>query len=72
MAAQFRDTRVNGHVGVSAKVGKNLAVSTTIDVHYDNRPAPLQIKGAMLAMGFVPEASKMDTIMKASLIYTFF
>lgn len=68
----FKDTRVNGHVGVSAKIGKNLAVSTTIDAKYDNRPAPLVIKGAMLAMGFVPEASKLDTIMKASLIYTFF
>lgn len=68
----FKDTRVNGHVGISAKVGKNLAVSTTIDLKFDNRPAPLAIKGAMLAMGFVPEAAKLDTIMKASLIYTFF
>ena len=68
----FKDTRVNAHLGVAAKIGKNLAVSSTIDLHYDNRPAPLTIKGGMLAMGFVPQASKMDTIMKASLIYTFF
>ncbi len=68
----FRDTRVNGHVGVSAKIGKNLAVSTTIDIHFDNRPAPLSIKGVMFAAGYVPEAAAVDTIMKASLIYTFF
>ena len=68
----FRDTRVNGHLGVSAKIGKNLAVSSTIDVHYDNRPAPLSVKGVMFAAGYVPPSAAVDTIMKASLIYTFF
>ena len=65
-----RDTRLNGRVAISSKIGKNLAVQTSIELKYDHRPGPLPIKG--LAMGFVPEASKLDTIMKASLIYQIF
>lgn len=65
----FRDTRVNLKIALSAKIGTNLAVQTSFEAHFDNRPAPLAIKP--LAMGFVPEASEVDTIMKASLIYTF-
>ena len=65
----FNDTRVNVLAAVTAKLGKNLALQTALELHYDNRPGPLAIKG--LAMGFVPEAEPLDTIMKASLIYTF-
>jgi hypothetical protein len=64
------DTRVNAKVAVSSKIGKNLSFQTSIEVKYDHRPGPLAIKN--LAMGFVPEASPMDTIMKATLIYSFF
>ena len=65
-----RDTRINGKVGISSKIGKNLSVQTSIELKYDHRPGPLPIKG--LAMGFVPEASNFDTVMKASLIYQIF
>jgi len=65
-----RDARLNAKIAINSKIGKNLAVQTSIEVKYDNRPGPLPIKG--LAMGFVPEASKLDTIMKASLIYQIF
>jgi hypothetical protein len=65
----FKDTRVNLKIALSAKIGNNLAVQTSFEAHFDNRPGPLAIKP--LAMGFVPEASEVDTIMKASLIYTF-
>jgi hypothetical protein len=65
-----QDTRLNGKVGISAKIGANLSVQTSIEIKYDHRPGPLPIKG--LAMGFVPEASNLDTIMKASLIYQIF
>lgn len=64
------DTRVNVRAAVSAKIGKNLAFQTSLEAKYDHRPAPLKI--ANLADGFVPESSKLDTIMKASLIYTIF
>lgn len=65
----FLDTRVNLLLSINAKIGKNLAVQTAMEAHYDNRPGPLQLK--MLAPGFVPEAEPLDIIMKASLIYTF-
>jgi hypothetical protein len=63
------DTRATFKLGISSKIGKNLAVQTSIEARFDNRPGPMAVKN--LAMGFVPEASKLDTIMKASLIYTF-
>ncbi|MDB4957761.1 MAG: hypothetical protein JWO36_5330 [Myxococcales bacterium] len=65
----LQDTRVNFKVAISAKIGKNLAVQTSLEARYDNRPGPLAIKN--LAMGFVPEASSLDTIMNAQFIYTF-
>ena len=65
----FNDTRLNVKIAVSAKIGRNLALQSALEVHYDNRPGPLNVK--MLAPGFVPEAAPLDTIMKASLIYTF-
>jgi hypothetical protein len=65
----FQDTRFNVKVAISAKIGKNLAVQTSIECKYDRRPSPLAIKN--LAMGFVPESQRLDTIMKASFIYTF-
>jgi hypothetical protein len=65
-----KDTRLNGKVGINSKIGTNLSVQTSIELKYDHRPGPLPIKG--LAMGFVPEASNLDTIMKASLIYQIF
>jgi hypothetical protein len=65
----LKDTRANFKVAISAKIGKNLAVQTSIEARYDNRPAPLAIKN--LAMGFVPESAGLDTIMKAQFIYTF-
>lgn len=65
----FKDTRVAMKVAVSAKIGLNLAFQTSIEAKYDHRPGPLAIKN--LAMGFVPEAASLDTIMKASFIYTF-
>ena len=65
----FMDTRLHGHVAVTAKLGKALAIQTAFDVRYDNRPNALDVKP--LAPGFVPEAEKLDTLLKASFIYTF-
>lgn len=65
----LKDTRVNAKLAITAKIGFNLAVQMSMEVHYDNRPSALPIKN--LAPDFQPEASKLDTIMKASFIYTF-
>lgn len=66
----LEDTRVYGHLGITSKLTSSLSFSTSLDVKFDNRPAPLKID--KLAPGYVPEAAKYDTIMKASLIYSFF
>lgn len=65
----FQDTRVNAKLAISAKIGANLAFQSSIEVKYDRRPGPLPVKN--LAMDFTPPADTMDTIMKASFIYTF-
>jgi hypothetical protein len=65
----FQDTRVNAKIAISAKIGANLAFQSSIEAKYDRRPSPLAVKD--LAMGFVPESSTLDTVMKASFIYTF-
>ncbi len=65
-----QDTRFNLRTAISAKIGSSFAFQTSLEARFDNRPAPLGVKG--LTMGFVPEASRLDTVMKASLIYTIF
>ncbi len=65
----FQDTRLALKLAVSSKIGVNLAFQTSVEARYDHRPGPLAVKN--LAMGFVPEAASLDTIMKASFIYTF-
>jgi hypothetical protein len=65
----LQDTRVNLKVAISAKIGVNLAFQASVESKYDHRPGPLPIKN--LAMGFTPEAANLDTIMKATFIYTF-
>ncbi len=65
----LEDTRVNVKVGISAQIGLNLAFQSSIEARYDHRPGPLAVKN--LAMGFSPEASRLDTVMKATFIYTF-
>lgn len=65
----LKDTRINSKIAISAKIGINLAFQTSLELKYDNRPGPLPVEH--LAMGFQPEASAIDTIMKVSFIYTF-
>jgi uncharacterized protein DUF481 len=65
----FEDTRVNLKLAIQAKLGINLAVQTSFEAHFDNRPGPMGVKP--LAMGFVPAASQEDTLLKATFIYTF-
>ncbi|MBA3460234.1 MAG: DUF481 domain-containing protein [Deltaproteobacteria bacterium] len=65
-----QDTRVTFKASVSSKVTKNLSFQTSLEAKYDHRPGPLALEN--LAMGFTPEASRFDTTMKASFIYTIF
>jgi hypothetical protein len=65
-------TRVNFHVGITSKLTKSLSVNTSLDLKYANSPAPLSLPGVTFAAGFSPESAQMDSILKASLIYSFF
>jgi putative salt-induced outer membrane protein len=69
-ASAVEDTRVTGKLGVTSKLSASLSFNTSLEVRFDNKPAPLKID--KLAPGYVPESSRYDTIMKASLIYSFF
>lgn len=70
-----QDTRLNLRAAVSAKIGKNLAIQTSFEGKYDNRPAPLVFGGkpvTLIGETGALEASSFDTIFKVSLIYAFF
>ncbi|MBK7538863.1 MAG: DUF481 domain-containing protein [Myxococcales bacterium] len=69
-ASAGEDTRINSKIGVTSKLTASLSINTGLEFKFDNKPAPLKISN--LAAGFTPESSKLDTIMKASLIYSFF
>jgi hypothetical protein len=69
-ADPVEDSRVNGKLGVTSKLTESLSLNTSFEVKYDHKPAPLKISN--LAPGYVPESAAFDTIMKASLIYSFF
>ena len=69
------DTRINVRAAVSAKIGRNLAIQTSFEGKYDNRPAPLVFGGKpvmLIGESGALEASSFDTIFKVSLIYAFF
>ena len=68
----FDDSRINASAGVTAKVGKDLSLNITYAIKFDNVPAPLAIAGVTFDPGYIPSNIKLDTIMKASLIYSFF
>jgi hypothetical protein len=71
-AGAFEDTRVNGQVAVSTKLWDDLSIAVSFGAKFDNVPAPAaELAAAPYAAGFVPEAEKLDTITKASLIYSF-
>ena len=69
--AAFEDIRANLVGNISAKLSKSMALSFGIAAKFDNVPAPLSIKGFALDANNPPEALKLDTTTKASLIITF-
>lgn len=70
-AGVLEDTRVNGQVAVSTKLWDDLAIAVSFGAKFDNVPAPAAELDLPYGAGFVPEAEKLDTITKASLIYSF-
>ncbi len=71
-ATFFEDLRLNLNAAISTKLGKDLSLSVGLQAKFDNVPAPLALAGVTFEDGYVPESSKLDTIFKASFIYTLF
>ena len=72
----FKDTRVNGKLGLTTTLYKRMSISFGFLLRYDQNPAPLPIPsgspaGAAFAPGFVPFADRVDTQTSATLVYTF-
>jgi len=71
-AGAFKDTRLNGLVGVTTNLSSKVSLNMSFGARFDNVPAPLPKIGPLpFAPGFVPLADKLDTTTKASLIVTF-
>jgi hypothetical protein len=68
----FGDDRVTGHAAWTSKIGADLSLAFSFDVKFDSAPAPLGIAGATFDPGYVPESSKIDSLFKGSIIYSFF
>jgi putative salt-induced outer membrane protein YdiY len=71
-AGPFEDTRIIGTAGVSTKLLDNISLAVSFTAKFDNVPAPLAPFALPYADGFVPDADKLDTITKATLIVNFF
>lgn len=71
-ATAFEDTRISAAAGVTTKLGKAVSLSFSIGVKFDNQPAPRAAFPIPYEPGFVPLASKTDTLTKASLIVALF
>jgi len=74
----FKDTRLNGKVGLTTTVFKRLSIGFAVTLKYDQNPAPLPIPsgvpaGTVFAMSLgTPFAEKVDTLTEATVIYSFF
>jgi hypothetical protein len=71
-AGPFKDTRLNGVIAVTTTLSKSLSISASFNVKFDNFPAPIAKIGDLpFAPGNELIADKVDTITKATLIYSF-
>jgi hypothetical protein len=66
------DNRINVHSQWTSKVGADLSLAFTFDMHFDSAPAPLTLAGVTFDPGYLPESAKVDSLFKGSIIYTFF
>ena len=72
----LHDTRVIGKAGLTTTLAKRLSIGFTFTLKYDQNPAALPVPpgtpaGVGFATGFTPFAEKIDTLVEATLIYTF-
>jgi len=72
----FKDTRVNGKLGLTTTLHKDLSVGVGFTLKYDQNPAPRPVPptapmGATFAPGFQPFSDKVDTQTEITLMYAF-
>jgi large conductance mechanosensitive channel len=72
----FHDTRVIGKLGLTTTLFARLSAGFGFTVRYDQNPAPRPIpsgtpSGIAFAPGFQPFSDTIDTLVEATLIYTF-
>jgi len=63
----FKDTRINGKVGLTTQLWKNLSFGFGFTFRYDQNPAALK---TLIVATYTPFAEKIDVITEASLIVT--
>ncbi|MDZ4695634.1 MAG: DUF481 domain-containing protein [Deltaproteobacteria bacterium] len=68
----LKDTRVSGKLQLSTTLLSNVSFGFGFTARYDNRPGLVGLPGGVSDGGFLPRANKLDTLMEASLIVTFF
>ena len=72
----FHDTRVVGKLGLTTTLLARLSIGFGFTLRYDQNPAPRPIpsgtpSGATYVAGFQPFSDTIDTLVEATLIYTF-
>lgn len=75
----LKDTRVNGKLGLSTNLHKQLSLGLSFAFKYDQNPAPRPVPAGAPAGTSFPStyapwayANELDTLTEATLIYTFF
>jgi hypothetical protein len=66
--APIQDTRINGRAAIITKLWKILSLRVSFTARYDNAPAPLPALTIPYEAGFIPLASRLDTITEVALV----
>lgn len=66
--APIQDTRINGRAAITTKLWKILSLRASFTARYDNAPAPLPALTIPYETGFIPLASRLDTITEVALV----
>lgn len=67
----MEDIRATGVASLTSKLSKSVSFAFSLTGKFDNVPAPFSLPGRMIDMNDPPQALKLDTTTKASLIVTF-
>jgi hypothetical protein len=66
--APIEDTRITGKAAITTKLWKILSLRVSFTARYDNAPAPLPALTIPYESGFLPLASRLDTITEVAIV----